>query len=68
LNDPTVCQTCGTKHEPEQAHNAQSMYYQYAFYADHERFPTWKDAVAHCTPEIQAHWERELRARGAWSE
>lgn len=54
LNDPTVCQTCGTAHAVEAPHNAQSLYYQYSFYSEHGRWPTWTDAMAHCSTETKA--------------
>jgi|GEM_PF-3865172 len=44
------------------------MYYQYHFLGVRGRWPTWADAVAHCTAEMKAHWEHELRARGKWTE
>lgn len=62
------CQVCASDHEPEQPHNQQSIYYQYNFYGQNARWPTWADAIAHCTPEIQAAWKRELQKLGAWSE
>lgn len=61
---PDVCQVCATKHEPEEPHNQQSLYYQYYFYADNERWPTWKDAMAHCTPELQEKWIAALKEKG----
>lgn len=66
----TACQVCGRDpaHSPDQPHDAQSLYYQYAFYGEHGRWPTWKDAVAHCSPETQQAWETELRRRGKWTE
>lgn len=63
-----VCQKCAHDHSPEQPHNFQTLYYKYAFYADHDRWPTWADALAHCSPEMKAAWEKELRARGAWND
>lgn len=63
-----ACQECAVKHDPDQAHNQQSLYYQYHFYSKRGRWPTWRDAVAHCPPEIKAAWETELRKRGAWTE
>lgn len=63
-----TCPICATKHEPEMPHNCQSLYYQYRFYGIRGRWPTWADAVAHCEDRMRSHWERELRARGAWSE
>ena len=58
---PGVCQQCATDHKPELPHNQQSLYWQYYFYADHDRWPTWKDAMAHCTPEMQALWRAKLK-------
>ena len=55
-----TCPECAVAHEPSQPHNQQSLYYQYHFYADHQRFPTWGDAMAHCTKEIQNVWKQEL--------
>lgn len=63
-----VCPECAVKHPPAEPHNAQSLFYQYKFRSEEGRWPTWKDAVSHCTPEIRAHWERELRRMNAWSE
>jgi hypothetical protein len=65
---PGTCQECAAKHKPDDPHNAQSLPYQYSFYAKRGRWPTWRDAVAHCTPEIRTAWEKELRARKAWTE
>lgn len=73
---PGLCHECGHKHESDQPHNAQTLYYQYFFANKHGRWPTWKDAVAHCTPEVQKLWQEELEKLGkeplcpspAWSE
>jgi hypothetical protein len=65
---PGLCHECGHKHEPDQPHNAQTLYYQYGFANKHGRWPTWKDAVAHCTPEIQKLWKSQLESLGVWSE
>jgi hypothetical protein len=64
----TACQICGHEHTPDQPHNAQSLYYQYAFYGEHGRWPTWKDAVQHCADDVKSNWERELRKAGVWPE
>lgn len=63
-----ACQICGVEHEPRLPHNAQSLYYQACFSGMHGRAATWADAMAHCTVEMQAAWERELRALGRWTE
>lgn len=61
---PGVCPQCAVEHEPHEAHNAQSIYYQYSFYAEHGRWPTWRDAIAHCEPDLRALWEELLLERG----
>lgn len=65
---PDKCPVCAHDHEPDWPHNAQSLYYLYRFYGLRGRWPTWADAIAHCDGPMREHWERELRARGAWTE
>ncbi len=68
--DLDACQVCGRlpAHDADQPHDAQSLYYQYAFYGEHGRWPTWKDALEHCSEPVRRLWEAELRRRGAWSQ
>ena len=66
-DDPHACAVCGRRHELDQPHDAQSLHYQYSFYAEHGHWPTWKDAVAHCPEPVRTAWEAELRTRGHWS-
>jgi hypothetical protein len=54
------CQWCAVEHSPGEPHNQQSLYYQMKFKAVHGRYPTWSDAMAHCTPKLQALWKQEL--------
>ncbi|MCF6126040.1 hypothetical protein EN904_12235 [Mesorhizobium sp. M7A.F.Ca.CA.001.07.2.1] len=63
-----ACHVCGHRpaHGSDEPHNAQSLYYQYAFYADNGRWPTWRDAIAHCSTPVREGWEAELRRRGVW--
>jgi hypothetical protein len=70
LLPPTAgtCPACAVKHPPEMPHNAQSMYYQYRFYGLRGRWPTWADALAHCSDAMREQWEAGLREKGAWSE
>lgn len=63
-----TCPICAIKHEPEFPHNQQSIYYQYRFYEARGRWPTWADAVAHCTEQMKAYWKEALQNRGQWSE
>lgn len=61
---PDRCQTCASDHEPEEPHNQRSLFYQYSFLADHDRWPTWGDAMAHCSPGMREMWIVELRRMG----
>lgn len=66
----TGCPECGTDHPPEIPHNPQTLLYQYAFRSREaragreERWPTWRDAMAHCTPEVQEAWTQALAQHG----
>lgn len=60
-----ACPICGMPHAPEMPHNQEMLHYQYHFFNEHGRWPTWKDAMAHCTPEVQQVWAKCLfQARG----
>lgn len=59
-----VCQECAVDHPPEAPHNAQSLYYQYHFYAEHGRWPTWKDATAHCSDDVKQMTIEVLKKHG----
>lgn len=61
---PDKCQQCATDHDPEMPHNQQSLYWQYWFYGKHGCWPTWSDAMAHCSNEMKAAWTKELKKHG----
>lgn len=61
---PGTCPMCAVAHDPAQPHNRDSLAYQYKFYDEHGRWPTWADAMAHCTSEIKAYWREALEQRG----
>lgn len=61
---PGVCQECAVAHPPEAPHDRDSLYFQSAFWAKHRRWPTWRDAMAHCAPEVQQRWVEELTLCG----
>lgn len=63
-----TCPICAVKHKPEDPHNQQSLYYQYRFYGVRGRWPTWADAVAHCSDEVKQFWKEELQRASAWTE
>ena len=58
------CQVCATHHDPELPHNQPSMYYQYSFYSKHGRWPTWNDAMEHCTEDVKRITREVLRNNG----
>ena len=58
------CPECATEHDPTQPHNWLSPYYQFYFYQQHGRWPTWADAMAHCACETQALWKACLAEEG----
>lgn len=57
---PGTCEYCHVAHDPTQPHDQQSLSYQMKFYAINNRWPTWSDAIAHCTPEIMAEWREQI--------
>ena len=59
-----ACPMCATEHEPGLPHNLQSLAYQYKFYDEHGRWPTWEDAMAHCEPQVQEHWRQAMAELG----
>jgi len=61
---PGTCPECAVDHPPEYQHNQQSLFYQYKFYNEYGRWPTWEDAMAHCSDGMKAIWREELRKRG----
>lgn len=60
----SLCQACAVRHDPGEPHNQQSLHYQYWFYAQYKVWPTWADAMAHCSEEMKTLWIKELLYRG----
>lgn len=61
---PYLCQICGADHEQHLPHNRDSLYYQVAFQMQHGAYPTWADAMAHCSDEMKQLWTDALTERG----
>lgn len=61
---PGVCRLCAAKHDPAEPHDRDSLYYQNRFRRKYKRFPTWTDAMAHCTDDTKAKWKEILARRG----
>lgn len=65
---PNCCQVCGGGHQPDMPHNQQAMFYQQRFLSAHGRYPTWADAIAHCSESMRKAWTTALKEQDAWSE
>jgi hypothetical protein len=61
---PACCPMCAGRHRPEEPHNRNALFYQLYFQQRHSRWPTWKDAMAHCPVAIQQAWQTQLSAYG----
>lgn len=59
-----TCPMCAVAHDPALPHNRDSLAYQYKFYDESGRWPTWSDAMAHCSEEVKEFWIEELKKRG----
>jgi hypothetical protein len=58
------CSQCGVVHHPDDPHNWTTLYYQYSFYAEHDRWPTVADAMSHCDEARRQAWTAALRTYG----
>ena len=58
------CEICHTAHDAALPHNPHSLPYQYRVYAELGRWPDWRDAMAHCDPEVREAWTAELVRMG----
>lgn len=63
---PGTCPECAVDHKPEEMHDRRSLPYQYQFLNKTGRWPTWDDALAHCSPEYKKVAEEFLREKGLW--
>jgi hypothetical protein len=55
---------CGAAHELGDAHDWTSVYYMLSFRSTFGRFPTYKDAIAHCTIRKKREWMSAIRRAG----
>lgn len=61
---PGCCSECAVNHPPSAPHNKDSLFYMYKFYAKNDRWPTWKDAMAHCPDKVKALTVEVLKKHG----
>lgn len=60
---PGACRVCAARHAEGRPHELGSLYYQVMFYRRNRRFPTWEDAMRHCSEEVKAAFREELSGR-----
>ncbi|GIP08809.1 hypothetical protein J1TS5_09790 [Paenibacillus macerans] len=61
---PILCQKCRKKHDPQHPHNQDSLYWKFTFFEKHGRWPTWTDAMEHCSDEVKSQWIKVLKQKG----
>lgn len=61
---PGSCPMCATFHGNDEPHDLGSLYYQNKFYKIYRRFPTWADALWHCSASVKAEWKEKLKKSG----
>lgn len=61
---PESCPYCGDKHDPRAPHNRDSIVYQHKFRRKYGRYPTWEDAMRHCSVLTKARYAEKLAERG----
>lgn len=59
-----TCEHCAVIHPKEAPHDATSMFFKYKFYNENGQWPTWSDAMSHCTEEVKQLWTQVLKSKG----
>jgi hypothetical protein len=57
---PNKCQQCAVEHDPNEPHDATSLFYGFWFSQVYGRSPTWNDAIAHCDEATKQAWHELL--------
>lgn len=62
---PGKCPICSAEaHGDGIPHNRDSLYYQFWFFNQYKRSPTWADAALLCSPKTKALWKEHLEKHG----
>lgn len=61
---PGACRYCGDQHDPREPHNLRSLQYQHKFRKQNGRYPTWEDAMAHCSMLVKVRFTEMLVRSG----
>lgn len=59
-----ACRICGDVHNCRDPHNAGSLLYQHTFRKRNGRYPTWIDAMSHCSRRTKERWVDRLARKG----
>ena len=59
-----VCPVCADRHDTALPHNRNSLYYHMVYYRRTGTFPSWRDAMSHCSESVQAAWTKKLKESG----
>lgn len=59
-----ACWLCGDVHNGRDPHNAGSLLYQHRFRKRNGRYPTWADAMSHCSRKTKEKWVERLSRKG----
>lgn len=58
------CALCGELHDKREPHNNSSILYQHKFRMKYGRYPTWEDAMGHCSLYVKKRFAEELAKAG----
>lgn len=61
---PGTCRVCAAMHAPGLPHDRDSLYYQNWFHKRNGRFPTWSDAMSHCSESTRRRFIEVLARSG----
>lgn len=59
-----ACRLCGEIHGAGEPHNLGSLLYQHRFRAEYGRYPTWEDAMSHCSETVKKRFRERLEKHG----
>lgn len=59
-----ACPVCGELHGLQEPHNKNSLLYQHHFRKKHGRYPTWEDAMCHCSMTVKKRFCERLKRNG----
>lgn len=61
---PDACQVCARRHDANEPHDAQSLYWATKRAMEGKPAPTWAEALEHVEPDVRAAWVTALGEHG----